>query len=148
MAVVHTRKPGAYRDMEARRAYCRAWMAARRARACTKSGEAAGRKKETVAAHPQKSNRAIAAETGVAFKTVARAQASGGPNDTPEKTIGLDGKSYPEGRPKIRIPNNWAPGDIKGTSGAISNRAENALSAFGTAEPVRMTFVCIGPRRP
>jgi hypothetical protein len=72
-------------------------------------------------AHRQKSNRAIAAETGVAFKTVARA-ASGVPNvigasietiwdnlGTPEKTIGLDGKSYPEGRPKIRIPNNWAP---------------------------------------
>src|ERR1700721_1323651 len=107
------RKPGVYRDMEARRAYRRAWMAAARARASTKSGEAAARKKEPVAAHPQKSNRAIAAETGVAFKTVARAQASGGPNDTPEKTIGLDGKSYPEGRPKIRIPNNWAPRDYQ-----------------------------------
>src|ERR1700721_442738 len=58
----------------------------RRRRAALKSGEATGRKKEPVAA-----------------------QASGGPNDTPEKTIGLDGKSYPEGRPKIRIPNNWAP---------------------------------------
>ena len=87
--MVHMRKPGVHRDMEARRAYRRAWMAARRARASTKSGEAAARKKEPVAAHPQKSNRAIAAETGVAFKTVARA-ASGGPNDTPEKTIGLD----------------------------------------------------------
>ena len=107
--MVHTRKPGVYRDMEARRAYRRAWMAAARARASTKSGEAAARKKEPVAAHPQKSNRAIAAETGVAFKTVARAPASGGPNDTPEKTIGLDGKSYLEGPPKIRIPNNWAP---------------------------------------
>src|ERR1700722_2039723 len=97
--MVHTRKkPGVYRDMEARRAYRRAWMAARRAR-----------KKEPVAAHPQKSNRAIAAETGVAFKTVPRARTSGGPNDPPEKTIGLDGKSYPEGRSKIRIPNNWAP---------------------------------------
>ena len=73
------RKPGVYRDMEARRAYRRAWMAAARARASTKSGEAAARKKEPVAAHPQKSNRAIAAETGVAFKTVARA-ASGVPN--------------------------------------------------------------------
>jgi hypothetical protein len=31
------------------------------------------------------------------------------PNGEPEKTIGLDGKSYPEGAPKIRIPNNWAP---------------------------------------
>src|SRR4029077_18629961 len=67
------RKPGVYRDMEARRAYRRAWMAAARARASTKSGEAAARKKEPVAAHRQKSNRAIAAETGVAFKTVARA---------------------------------------------------------------------------
>jgi phage terminase large subunit len=76
-------------------------------------------------AHRQKSNRAIAAETGVAFKTVARA-ASGVPNvvgasietiwdnlGTPEKTIGLDGKSYPDGRPKIRIPNNWAPRDYQ-----------------------------------
>ena len=102
--MVHTRKPGVYRDMEARRAYRRAWMAARRARASTKSGEAAARKKEPVAAHPQESNRAIAAETVVAFKTVARAPASGGPNDTPEKTIGLDGKSYPEGSPKIPHP--------------------------------------------
>ena len=123
-------------------------MAAARARASTKSGEAAARQKEPVVAHPQKSNRAIAAETGVAFKTVARAQASGGPNDTPEKTIGLDGKSYPEGRPKIRIPNNWAPRGYQMKVGVIWSGAENALSAFGTAEPVRMTFVCIGPRRP
>src|ERR1700722_7999603 len=91
----------------------------RRRRAALKSGEAAGRKKKTVAAHPQKSNRAIAAETGVDFKTVARA-ASGVPNvigasietiwdnlGTPEKTIGLDGRSYPNGRPKIRISKNW-----------------------------------------
>jgi hypothetical protein len=85
----------------------------RRRRAALKSGEAAARKKEPVAAHRQKSNRAIAAETGVAFKTVARARASGVPNGEPEKTIGLDGKSYPEGRPKIRIPNNWAPRDYQ-----------------------------------
>ena len=96
----------------------------RRRRAALKSGEAAGRKKEPVAAHPQKSNRAItrllpeadnkvATETGAAFKTFARARTSGGPNDPPEKTIGLDGKSYPEGRPKIRIPNNWAPRDYQ-----------------------------------
>src|ERR1700733_3383295 len=98
-------KPGVYGDMEARRAYRRAWMAAAPARASTKSGEAAARKKEPVAAHPQKSNRAIAAETGGAFKTVARARASGVPNDTPEKTIGLDGKSYLLGtRPVIQWP--------------------------------------------
>src|SRR4029077_9809619 len=86
--MVHARNPGVYRDMEARRAYRRAWMAAARARASTKSGEAAARQKEPVAAHPQKSHRANAAETGVAFKTVARARASGVSNDT-EKTIGL-----------------------------------------------------------
>jgi hypothetical protein len=40
----------------------------RRRRAALKSGEAAARKKEPVAAHPQKSNRAIAAETVVAFQ--------------------------------------------------------------------------------
>ena len=45
----------------------------------------------------------VAAETGVVFKTVARARASGVSFGTPEKTIGL------EGPPKIRIPNNWAP---------------------------------------
>src|ERR1700734_2368032 len=103
--MVHTRKPGVYRDMEAPPAHPPALMGRRGGRASTKSGEAAARKKEPVAAHPQKSNRAIAAETGVAFKTVARARASGVPNDTPEKTIGLDGKSYLLGtRPVIQWP--------------------------------------------
>src|SRR6478672_13527531 len=106
--MVHARKPGVYRDMEARRAYRRAWMAATRARASTKSGEAAARQKEPVAAHPQKSNRAIAAETGVDFR-----------------------KSYPESRPKIRIPITGSRGGISGTSGAISNRAASAPSASG-----------------
>ena len=64
------RKPGVCRDPDKRRAYKTAWQA--KARASTKSGEAAARKKEPVAVHPQKSNRAIAAETRVAFKTVAR----------------------------------------------------------------------------
>src|ERR1700722_7877508 len=105
------RKPGVCRNPDKRRAYKTAWQA--KASASTKSGEAAARKKEPVAAHPQKSNRAIAAETGVAFKTVARAQTSGRTNGTPEKTIGLNGKSYPDGRPKIRIPNNWAPRDYQ-----------------------------------
>ena len=94
MELVQAASPTVAPTMRAR-AYRRAWMAAARAR-----------QKEPVAAHPQKSNRAIAAETGVAFKTVARAQASGGPNvigasietiwdnlGPPEKTIGLDGKS-------------------------------------------------------
>ena len=62
------RKPGVCRDPDKRRAYKTAWQA--RARASTKSGEAAARQNEPVAAL---------------------------------------GKSYLEGPPKIRIPNNWAP---------------------------------------
>ena len=62
----------ARRDKEARRTYMRAYMAKRRA---STGGEAAARKKEPVAAHPQKSNRAIAA-TGVALKIVPAGQAS------------------------------------------------------------------------
>ena len=87
------KKPGVYRDMEARRAYRRAWMAARGAGA-----QARRARKNLSLPTPQKSNRAIAAEPGVAFKTVARAQGLQVCQfGTPEKTIGLDGKSYPEG---------------------------------------------------
>ena len=50
------RMPSVCRDPDKRRAYKTAWQA--KARASTKSGEAAARKKEPVAAHSQKSNRA------------------------------------------------------------------------------------------
>jgi hypothetical protein len=145
--MVHTRKPGVYSDMEARRAYRRAWMAARRARASTKSGEAAARKKEPVAAHPQKSNRAIAAETGVAFKTVARARASGVSNDT-EKTIGLDGKSYPEGSPKIRIPNNWAPRNYQMNVWRYLERGGKRAICVWHRRAGKDDVCLLGPRRP
>jgi hypothetical protein len=138
----------------------------RRRRAALKSGEAAGRKKEPVAAHPQKSNRAIAAvqndlarllpeadnkvatETGAAFKTVARAPASGVPNDTPEKTIGLDGKSYLEVGLKSAFPTTGPRGGISGTSGDTSSTAASAPSASGTAEPARTKYAFIGLLRP
>ena len=124
--MVHARKPGVYRDMEARRAYRRAWMAAARARASTKSGEAVARKKE-----PDRA--------GVAFKTGARVRASGVSNDTPEKTIGLHGKSYPEGSPKIRIPNNWAPRNYQNERLALSRAGRKTRhSRLGTAAPARM----------
>jgi len=47
--------------------------------------------KEAIRANPQKSNRAIAEETGVSEPTVRRARASG---DAPETVVGLDGKTY------------------------------------------------------
>ena len=47
--------------------------------------------KKAIEADPQKSNRAIAKETGVSEPTVRRARASG---DAPDKVVGLDGKTY------------------------------------------------------
>ena len=45
-----------------------------------------------VVAHPEKSNRAIAEETGVSEPTVRRARKSPASNDAPEKRVGKDGK--------------------------------------------------------
>jgi hypothetical protein len=52
------------------------------------AGEFAAR---AVAAHPEKSDRAIAQAIGVGHQTVARARKAGGPNGPPER-IGRDGK--------------------------------------------------------
>jgi hypothetical protein len=46
-------------------------------------------------ANPEKSNRAIAVETGIALETVRRTRNSGDPSGSPAKIVGLDGKSYP-----------------------------------------------------
>jgi hypothetical protein len=46
-----------------------------------------------VAEHPEKSDRAIAKETGIPRATLQRARKSTGPNGPVEKRIGLDGKS-------------------------------------------------------
>jgi hypothetical protein len=53
---------------------------------------AIGHAKRAVAAHPEKSNRAIAKETGVSHTTVQKARATG--NKLPvEKRVGRDGKA-------------------------------------------------------
>ena len=72
------------------------------------------------------------------------------PNDTPEKTIGLDGKSYPEGPPKNPHPKQLGSTRLPNVNvwRYLERGGKRAITAFGTAEPVRMTFVCIGPRRP
>ena len=57
--------------------------------------------KEAIKANSQKSNRAIAKETGVSEPTVRRARASG---DEPDKVVGLDGKTY-----KAKAANNTRP---------------------------------------
>jgi hypothetical protein len=48
-----------------------------------------------IVAHPEKSDRAIAAEIGVDHKTVGAARRAGGERSPPEKRIGQDGKAYP-----------------------------------------------------
>jgi hypothetical protein len=55
----------------------------------------AERAAEAIKAHPEKSNRAIAEETGLSEATVRRARAS---SDAPESVTGKDGKSYPAKR--------------------------------------------------
>jgi hypothetical protein len=56
---------------------------------------ASQRAAEAIAANPERSDRAIAAEIGVGKNTVMRARQSAGPDGPPEKRIGQDGKSYP-----------------------------------------------------
>jgi DNA-binding CsgD family transcriptional regulator len=48
-----------------------------------------------LAAHPEMSNRAIAAELGVSKDTVRNLRGSTAQNYAVERTVGLDGKSYP-----------------------------------------------------
>jgi hypothetical protein len=58
---------------------------------------------KAVAATPQKSDRAIAAQLGIDHKTVAKARRAGGELSPPQTRIGRDGKTYP--MPKAR-PND------------------------------------------
>jgi hypothetical protein len=48
-----------------------------------------------IAANPEKSDRAIAADIGVDHKTVAKARRAPGEKSPPAKRTGKDGKSYP-----------------------------------------------------
>jgi hypothetical protein len=59
---------------------------------------------EAVKANPEKSNRAIAAETGVSEPTVLRArQDAGASHDAPdEERVGRDGNSYPATQTRAR----------------------------------------------
>lgn len=52
-----------------------------------------------VAAHPEKSDRAIAADIGVGKNTVMRARQSDGPDGPPERRVGKDGKRDPAKKP-------------------------------------------------
>jgi hypothetical protein len=56
------------------------------------------RAREAIEANPEKSNRAIADESGLSEATIRRARAS---DDAPETVTGKDGKSYPAKRPRL-----------------------------------------------
>ena len=53
---------------------------------------------EAIKANPERSNRAIAQETGLSEQTVRRAR-QGAPSGAPETVTGRDGKSYPATKP-------------------------------------------------
>jgi hypothetical protein len=59
---------------------------------------------KAVAANPDKSDRATAAEIGVGKDTVRRARKSVGANAPTEKRVGKDGKSYKARKPTTRKP--------------------------------------------
>ena len=68
----------------------------------TKEPSALDRAAAAIAANPEKSNRALAAEIGVGLETVRRArkqrenaEADGSPDFPPQKRVGRDGRSYP-----------------------------------------------------
>jgi hypothetical protein len=64
--------------------------------------------KAAIAAHPQKTDRAIAAETGVGKDTVRRARDTVGANAPTEKRTGKDGKQYKASKPKAQPPQQEA----------------------------------------
>jgi hypothetical protein len=69
-------------------------------------GQAAAK---AIAAHPEKSDRAIAVTVGVDHKTVAKARQSSGENSPPQKRTGLDGKQHPVKRkPPRKGSRLWA----------------------------------------
>jgi hypothetical protein len=80
------------------------------ARADPQGESALDRARVAIAAHPEKSNRAIAAEIGVGEPTVRRArtaiavtQGSDAPDDAPDQgRVGRDGKRYGGKAPKVR----------------------------------------------
>ena len=74
------------------------------------AGQAAAK---ALAANPEKSDRAIAAELGVNRSTVTRAREARGANAPPEVRIGMDGKSYPAPEPKSTL--------VRGTFGTGEN---------------------------
>ena len=61
---------------------------------------------KAVAANPDKSDRAIAAEIGVGKDTVRRAR-QGGANAPTDKRTGKDGKSYPARKMPASKPSAW-----------------------------------------
>ncbi|UPK31756.1 hypothetical protein IVB18_25845 [Bradyrhizobium sp. 186] len=65
--------------------------------------------KAAIAAHPQKSDRAIAEEIGVDHKTVAKARARTGDHSPVEKRIGKDGKARKMPEPKQQHANPAQP---------------------------------------
>lgn len=84
---------------------------------------------KAIAAHPEKSDRAIAKEIGVTKNTVMRARESGGPFGPSERRVGNDNKSYPASQPTRKQDSEetiWRRGLIhRATVAAADAKYEN-----------------------
>ena len=70
------------------------------------------RAREAIEAGPEKSNRAIAAETGISEPTIRRAREAAASDDAPDTVTGRDGKSYPAKKPKAMPEADVEPAPI------------------------------------
>ena len=80
------------------------------------------RAREAIEAGPEKSNRAIAAETGISEPTIRRAREAAASDDAPDTVTGRDGKSYPAKKPKA-----MPEADVEPVPTGLTQRDYNGL---------------------
>jgi hypothetical protein len=92
--------------------------------------------------HPQKTDRAIAAEIGVDHKTVAAARQAVGENSPTETRIGQDGKNYKPSKPKPSAPEaNGASTSITDADWAERRRSEERARQKMLNDAMRALFL-------
>lgn len=81
--------------------------------------------------NPEKSNRAIAQDTGVSFETVRRARKSVDTNVSTEKRVGKDGKKYKARKPSITKHYDDDADPVVLRANALDHRLHKHIQAWG-----------------